>query len=423
MRTRIEALVAALRRDGVAVSIAEAMDAARAAAVVGVDRTALREALAAALVKDERDRATYVAAFEAVFPARGAAAEAARRRRARGAGEGGGTGGGAPTSAGGGRRDERRPAAEREPRSGPARGARGTEGREEDARSVHAEPRERDAEPRREGDDRTAAASAAPAAARRASADDASTAPGGGATLARLDRERRLLRLPFRAMSAADVEACAELARTIAARITARLRRRLRARPRGRLDFRRTIRAAVPRGGVPFDRRWRGRRPGAPDLVALCDLSASAATATDFFLALLAPAAPCFRRVRFFGFVDRLVEIEFVEGQVRPAAHIDLMARSDFGRVLRDLAEREADALGADTVLLILGDARNNRRPPRADLLAAARARVRRALWLNPEPRERWNTGDSVVAAYARHVDAVVACGTLAELERALAVV
>jgi len=71
-------------------------------------------------------------------------------------------------------------------------------------------------------------------------------------------------------------------------------------------------------------------------------------------------------------------------------------------------------------VLLILGDARNNRRPPRADLLAAARARVRRVVWLNPEPRERWDTGDSVIATYARHADVVVECGTLAELERAV---
>ena len=108
---------------------------------------------------------------------------------------------------------------------------------------------------------------------------------------------------------------------------------------------------------------------------------------------------------------------------MRPGGPLDLMARSDFGRVLRDLVATGADALGADTILVILGDARNNRLPPRADLLAAARARVRRALWLNPDARERWDTGDSVIGTYARHVDAVVACGTLAELARALDVV
>jgi hypothetical protein len=266
------------------------------------------------------------------------------------------------------------------------------------------------------------APSEAAGAARAENASDAE-AESAGFDRARGLRERRLLHQPFRAMTPTDVEESAALARAIAQRVTARVRRRLTPRKTGRLDFRRTIRAAVPRGGIPFERRYRGRRPGAPDLVALCDLSASTAIATEFFLSLLAPAAAYFRRVRLFGFVDRLVEIEFSDGQVRPAAPIDLMARSDFGRVLQDLVGEQGPSLGADTVLLILGDARNNRRPPRADLLAAARARVRRLLWLNPDPAERWNTGDSVIATYARHVDAVVACGTLAELERALAVV
>jgi hypothetical protein len=79
--------------------------------------------------------------------------------------------------------------------------------------------------------------------------------------------------------------------------------------------------------------------------------------------------------------------------------------------------------LTADTVLLVLGDARNNRRPPRADLLRLARARVRRVVWLNPEPAARWNTGDSVIDLYARHVDVLVPCGSIAELAEAVAAV
>jgi uncharacterized protein with von Willebrand factor type A (vWA) domain len=228
--------------------------------------------------------------------------------------------------------------------------------------------------------------------------------------------------MPMRAMSPRDVEEATALVAALARRHATRVRRRLEPRRRGRLDFRRTLRAATSRGGVPFVRRYRGRRPGKIGLVALCDLSASTATATDFFLALLAPATRFFAPVRLFGFVDRAVEIEFVAGQVRPAAPIDLMARSDFGAVLAALLAEHVDALGPDTLLLVLGDARNNRRPPRADLLGRMRARVRRVLWLNPEPEARWNTGDSVIGSYARHVDAVLPCGSLGELDRALAV-
>ena len=101
MRARLEELVALLRRDGVTISLAEAMDAARAVAVVGVERAALREALAATLVKDERDRASFLAAFDAVFPARVEVAAGRRRRSRRGGATGEGGGGGAGTAAGG----------------------------------------------------------------------------------------------------------------------------------------------------------------------------------------------------------------------------------------------------------------------------------------------------------------------------------
>src|SRR6185369_15361366 len=73
MKARIAGLVGALRDAGLAVSLAEAMDAARAAAVAGVERPVLREALAATLVKDEEDRAVFLEAFARIFPADAAA--------------------------------------------------------------------------------------------------------------------------------------------------------------------------------------------------------------------------------------------------------------------------------------------------------------------------------------------------------------
>ena len=207
------------------------------------------------------------------------------------------------------------------------------------------------------------------------------------------------------------------------ARVTARVRRRLAPRKTGRLDFRRTIRAAVPHGGVPFERRYRGRRPGPPDPRGALRSLGLDGDATDFFLALLAPAAAYFRRVRLFGFVDRLVEIEFADGQVRPAGPIDLMARSDFGRVLRDLVA-ESRRSSAPTRCSSCSATRATIAGRRAPTCSPRRARAcAGCVWLNPDALERWNTGDSVIATYARHADAVVACGTLAELEQAIAVV
>src|SRR5437762_3503884 len=199
-----------------------------------------------------------------------------------------------------------------------------------------------------------------------------------------------------------------------------RLARRERRARRGRLDFRRTIRRSMSTAGVPIRPGFRARRPGRPDLVALCDLSGSVAAASELLLGLIAPAADHFRRVHLFAYVDRLCPVSIEHGHVAPGGPLDLHARSDFGRVLVEVWEGHRARLTRSTLLLVLGDARNNRLPPRADLLRAIADRVQRIVWLVPEPRARWDTGDSVLRLYAPACEAVVECVDLGALVRAV---
>src|SRR5438093_915980 len=199
-----------------------------------------------------------------------------------------------------------------------------------------------------------------------------------------------------------------------------RLARRERRARRGRLDFRRTIRRSMSTAGVPIRPGFRARRPGRPDLVALCDLSGSVAAASELLLGLIAPAADHFRRVHLFAYVDRLCPVSIEHGHVAPGRPLDLHARSDFGRVLVELWERQRARLTRSTLLLVLGDARNNRLPPRADLLRAIADHVQRIVWLVPEPRARWDTGDSVLGMYAPACEAVVECVDVGALVRAV---
>jgi uncharacterized protein with von Willebrand factor type A (vWA) domain len=142
---------------------------------------------------------------------------------------------------------------------------------------------------------------------------------------------------------------------------------------------------------------------------------------SDFLLGLLAPAVEYFRRVRTFAYVDRLCEVSFENGYVVPHAVLDLYALSDFGKVLQHFWREEGEhVLTRNTLILILGDARNNRRPPRPDLLARMRDHAKKLVWLNPEPRERWDTGDSTIGLYAPVCDVVLGCGNLRELLGAL---
>jgi uncharacterized protein len=239
---------------------------------------------------------------------------------------------------------------------------------------------------------------------------------GPGARRARTARRRELLRRPLHELDPREVEEARELVRELGARLRGRLARRERRRLRGRLDVRRTLRAAATTGGVPLRLVRRRRRRDRPDLLALVDLSGSVATASELCLGLVAPAARFFRRVRLFAYVDRPCPITIERGHVTPDGPLDLHARSDFGRVLDEVVAVHARLLTRRTLLLIVGDARNNRRPPRADLLRAMRERVQRVVFLVPEPRARWNTGDSVLDRYAPACDLVAECQTLGAL-------
>ncbi|NQY65247.1 MAG: hypothetical protein HRT38_16305 [Alteromonadaceae bacterium] len=46
--------------------------------------------------------------------------------------------------------------------------------------------------------------------------------------------------------------------------------------------------------------------------------------------------------------------------------------------------------------------------------------RSQRVLWLNPESRNRWNTGDSIMSEYAPYCSRVEHCSSLRDLTRIL---
>ncbi|MEW9551360.1 VWA domain-containing protein [Nonomuraea sp. NPDC050783] len=196
------------------------------------------------------------------------------------------------------------------------------------------------------------------------------------------------------------------LARRLAARLTIKHRKGR----RGRLDFRRTVRASLQSGGVPLTTHFKPPRPHKPELVILCDTSDSVSSFAHFTLLLTYALREQFTKVRAFGFVDTVDEItrffqpgaDVVEAMTRLANEADMVrfGRTNYGHSLERFAERYGDAIGPRTSLLILGDARSNYQPPALDLLKSLAARARHAYWLNPEPRQQWDTGDSVAGDY-----------------------
>ena len=211
-------------------------------------------------------------------------------------------------------------------------------------------------------------------------------------------------------------------------KLAVRLARKRRHGRKGPLDFRATMRRSLSTGGVPIEPRFRHPRPAKPEIFVIADISGSVASFARFTLHLVYAISSQFSKVRSFVFVDGVDEVtRFFEGVVDPAeavARINTEAdviwvdgHSDYGHALSEFHRRWGDQVTSRSSVIVLGDARNNYHASGSWVLEDLQARARHVYWLNPEPRDYWGSGDSIVGEYAVHCDDVVECRTLRQLE------
>ncbi len=220
-----------------------------------------------------------------------------------------------------------------------------------------------------------------------------------------------------------------ELIGPLTRKLATRLARRDLHRRRGRLDFRRTLRASLASGGVPLDLRFRSHRRFRPQIFLLCDVSGSMATFARFTLQFTYAMSARFSGLRAFAFVDGVDEITHLlvpglrfgvvaERIFAEAEVVELDGHSDYGNALSRFGDRYGSELTARSTVIIAGDARNNYRDFDDPALAAAANTAEAIYWLNPEPRAYWNTGDSLMTRMGAWCTEVYEVRNLRQLER-----
>jgi uncharacterized protein len=417
LRDQLVNFVGSLRDAGVRISVAESLDAMNAVAAIGLERARMHEALAASLIKDEADRAIFDESFNRFFasPPANRGEHPDQRGDQVSAAAGRGRPGENPSP-----RDESPSRRAEQPQD-----TRANEHAEKSSPSEAKPSKKNAAAPRDEAEGEEAQRNSYRMRGReeRGDADSRDQSRTPGIDAARIARIRAIERMPFDNFSDLDYDEARDALAPLIRRFRIRLGRRLRLANTGRIDFRRTIRAAMQRGGALLDLKFRARRPRHVDLVILADISGSVRYAAQLMLELMAGARGCFRRVSNFVYVDHLAEADFEEGHLVMTPALDLYARSDFGRVLGELWQRRIGLLTRSTIVVIMGDGRNNRLPARADVVRDIARMSRAVIWLNPEDPARWGTGDSAIKQYAREVKMLVPSRNLRELQVALSAI
>jgi uncharacterized protein with von Willebrand factor type A (vWA) domain len=223
-----------------------------------------------------------------------------------------------------------------------------------------------------------------------------------------------------------DLDRMRVLVRQMAKKMAARYARPRRRRLRGQLDTRRTIRRNMGWGGIPFVTVWKQKRIEKPRVMVLCDVSGSVAAMAQFLLMFMYAVNEALSDIRSFAFAGSLAEVsDILEKHPIEDAITRIMSTigygsSNYGNSFADFADGWMKYVTNKTTIIILGDARGNRTDPRTEIIAEMSQRAKRIIWLNPEYRSAWGTGDSDMYRYAPFCNLVTVCNTLRHLERVI---
>jgi hypothetical protein len=213
----------------------------------------------------------------------------------------------------------------------------------------------------------------------------------------------------------------------LAAALRTRLALRLRRARNGQLDVKGTLRTNLKYGSVPLELKHRSHTLK-PKIVVICDISTSMRHVSELMLSLLFAIQSQVSKTSAFTFIDHLEYIspEFV-GRQPGQAVTEVLKRqpsgyynTDFGSSIEDLIHDHLDKLDMHSTVIIVGDARNNYNDPKLELFRNVSRRSRATIWLNPETKQTWGTGDSDMLRYASLCTRAFQVNNLAQLSDAI---
>ena len=193
---------------------------------------------------------------------------------------------------------------------------------------------------------------------------------------------------------------------------------------RGSLNVPRTLRRNMSYDGAIFDLHWKSVKVDRPKVFAICDVSGSVASYARFMLMFLYSLDAVMPKVRSFAFSSDLAEVTelFERNKIEDAISKTLRDYSggstDYGQAFADFRKLCMDDVDNRTTIVILGDARNNYGDARAEILKEMYDRAKRVIWLNPESRNTWHTGDAEMRKYSAYVHQAEECNSLMHLNR-----
>ncbi len=246
----------------------------------------------------------------------------------------------------------------------------------------------------------------------------------------KLERDGELMNQDLTKLNRFDprmLEICQRLGKRIANK---RSRRKVQAHCH-KIDIRRTIRANLKYGGVPFELVKAKPRPHKNEHLFLNDISGSCEWISSWFFMLMFSAQTAFKRSRMFEFDNRVIE---TTNALKEEYLIDSFVKVKDMRIKNMMVHGTSDMYSAFTAfrnmtnisnksyVIILSDCRDwagpkvNGIPASVGLVEEMARDAKKLIILNPEDRNKWDVVDSCVSLYEEAGAQVFEVNTLNQL-------
>lgn len=184
-------------------------------------------------------------------------------------------------------------------------------------------------------------------------------------------------------------------------------------------DYNKVIKNSVKTDMVPIELFYKKPAKNKIKIICILDISGSCKNASQILMSFVYSLQEIFTGgVESYVFVKHLnkitdilknYSIEKVNEMVSTRVERDY---SDYNTAFKEFDKKYFSCITKDSIVIYLGDARNNNNEDGAKYLDKIKTKLKsgkgKMFWINPEPLNRWNQGDSIISTYEKFMDKVI---------------
>ena len=179
-------------------------------------------------------------------------------------------------------------------------------------------------------------------------------------------------------------------------------------------NYKKTMRESLKTFGVPMKLYFEKPKLKRTKIVCIMDVSGSCSKSARLLLRFVYELSSVFTGgVKSYVFIRQLKDVsDLFQEQPLDTAISEAMGAvpreySNYHYALQQFHEHHLNTVDKNTIVLFLGDARNNKNKSGIEYLKAIKDQARAVMWLNTEEKEKWDTGDSIIGIYKQQLTSV----------------